>query len=98
MNYFAKINGLPEYGDRVNIFNININGIITLKVKNIPIFCKVIGTTPTMIKVIDLDIAVTNECIKFKLKNSINITTKGYLTFTRKIYKLNNVIYLENGV
>ena len=50
----AIMTGLPEYGGRANIDNVNINDVITYNVKGYWIFSVVIGTTPTMIQVVDL--------------------------------------------
>ena len=51
MNCFAVINGLPVYGLRAKINNVNVNDIITYKVNGIFIFSVVVGTTATMIQV-----------------------------------------------
>ena len=54
-NYIAYSDNL-QIGNRINTENdSNINDIITLKVKGRQIYCKIIGYTPTMIKVHDLD-------------------------------------------
>lgn len=91
--YYAKITTLPKYGERVNEYNVEEGDIITLKVKNRPIFCKVIGFTPTMIKVVDLKCHIYDDSIQFKISNKVNDTTKGMLSKTREMYKIIDVIY-----
>ena len=90
---FAKINGLPIYE---RLTDININDIITLKVNNIQIFCKIVGYTQTrMIKVVELESRITDINISFIEKtNFINPTTKNILSKTRKMHKITNIIYL----
>jgi hypothetical protein len=53
-NKFGVMTGLPEYGERANIVNVNIDDIITYRVKGYWVFSVVIGTTSTMIQVVDL--------------------------------------------
>ena len=53
-NPIAKLNNLPEFGDKITKNNIQINDIITCEVNNRQIYCKVIDVTNTMIKVNDL--------------------------------------------
>ena len=67
---FAKINGLPIKERLINNnSNSNINDIITLKVNNIPIFCKIVGYTQTrMINVIELEPLITDINISFIAK------------------------------
>jgi len=92
---FAKINGLP-IKERLIDNNSNINDIITLKVNNIQIFCKIVGYTQTrMIKVVELESRITDINISFIEKtNFINPTTKNILSKTRKMHKITNIIYL----
>jgi hypothetical protein len=90
MRYIAKINGLPTYE---RLTKIQSNDIITLQVKKQQIFCKIIGETPTMIKVIELYTEITNKNIKFKEAPIINVVTKNYLDKRRKIYKITNIIH-----
>lgn len=86
---FAKINGLPIKERLINN-NSNINDIITLKVNNIQIFCKIVGYTPTrMIKVVELEPLITDINISFIEKtNFINPTTKIFLVKHEKCIKL----------
>jgi len=91
INRFALMTGLPEYGLRVNINNVNINDIITYRVKGYWIFSVVLGTTPTMIKVVDLICENTNNGINLYINNEQNATTKCLLKPTRKIFKVRNV-------
>jgi len=86
-----------QHGNRIYTDNdTNINEIITLKVKNRQIFCKIIGYTQTMIKVHDVNLEYDSytNCIKFKIAdNYINPVTHGYLDKKRRMYNLDNVIY-----
>ena len=94
---FAKINGLPIKERLIdNNSNSNINDIITLKVNNIQIFCKIVGYTQTrMIKVVELEPLITDINISFIEKtNFINPNTKNILSKTRKMHKITNIIYM----
>jgi hypothetical protein len=91
---FAVMNGLPEYGERANIVNINIDDIITYKVKGLWVFSAVIGTTPTMIKVIDLSCENTIDGVNLYINRKQNSTTKCLLKPSRRIFKVRNIIRL----
>lgn len=88
---FAWMNRLPEYGERVILSNVRINDVITYKVKDRWVFSLVSGTTPTMIKVVDLICENTNVGISLYINHEQNTTTKGLLKPTRKIFKIRNV-------
>ena len=93
-NPIAKLINLPEFGDKITKNNIQINDIITCEVNNRQIYCKVIDVTNTMIKVNDLISEIKNNEILFYVDDKINKTHNGYLSFTRKINKINNIIIL----
>ena len=65
-NKFAVMTGLPEYGERANIANVNLDDVITYRVKGYWVFSVVIGTTTTMIQVVDLfvptTLSINNPC------------------------------------
>ena len=89
---FAVMTGLPVYGERANIENVNIDDVITYKVEGLWIFSKVIGTTPTMIKVFDLFCENTEDGINLYINYEQNCTTKCLLKPTRRIFKVKNVV------
>ena len=91
MKRFALMNGLPEYGDRANINNVNTNDVITYKVKGVWLFSVCLGTTPTMIKVVDLICENTNYGVNLYKNNEQNTTTKCLLNPRRRIFKVTNV-------
>jgi len=91
VNRFALMTGLPEYGERANINNVNINDVITYRVKGYWVFSVVLGTTPTMIKVVDLICENTNNGVILYINNEQNITTKCLLSPTRRIFKVRNI-------
>jgi len=92
MKLLAIINGLPLYdSERINLDNININDIITYKINGYQNYSVVIGTTPTMIKVLDLICENTNTSINFYINNKINEITKNFISPSRKIYKVINI-------
>ena len=84
----AKLNGLPIFGNKITKNNIYVNDIVTCEVNNIRIYCIVKDITDTMIKVSDLHTEITNINIIFYICDKINNTHKGYLSFTRNIYKI----------
>jgi hypothetical protein len=84
IKYIAKTKGLPIF-KRLDNSNIRENDIITLKVKKSPIFCKIVGETPTMIKVVELYAVTNNGITKFIEKSIVNSVTKNYLDKKRKI-------------
>ena len=89
---FAVMTGLPVYGERANIENVNIDDVITYKVEGLWIFSKVIGTTPTMIKVFDLFCENTEDGVNLYINYEQNCTTKCLLKPTRRIFKVKNVV------
>ena len=84
---------MPIYGDRATFENINNNDIITLKINNNRYYCIVVEKTNTMIKIKKLNISIEENKIIFNINDEIDETTKNYLSFSRKIYKLQNTIY-----
>ena len=91
-NKIAVMTGLlPEYGERANIFNVNIDDIITYRVKGYWVFSLVLGTTPTLIKVVDLICENTIDVVNLYINNKQNTTTKCSLNPTRKIFKVRNI-------
>ena len=90
-NKFAIMTGNPIYGDRVNIDNVNINDVITYKVNGYWVFSFVIGTTSTMIKVVDLICENTVDGVNLYINNEQNTTTKCLLNPTRMIFKVINI-------
>ena len=68
---FAVITGLPIYGERANILNVEVNDVVSYKVKGRWIFSVVIGTTPTMIKVVfgKLSARFFNKSVNIALLN-----------------------------
>ena len=90
-NKFAIMTGLPEYGERANIFNVNIDDVITYKVKGYWVFSAVIGTTQTMIQVIDLICENTINGVNLYINRNQNSTTKCLLKPSRRIFKVRNI-------
>ena len=90
-NKFGIMTGLPEYGERVNIINVNIDDVITYRVKGYWVFSLVISTTPTMIKVIDLFCENTNDGVNLYINKEQNSTTKCLLSPSRRIFKIKNI-------
>jgi len=88
---FAVMNGLPIYGNRATIANVNIDDVITYKVKGYWIFSVVIGTTQTMIKVFDLRCEITIDGVNLYENIEKNPTTKCLLDEKRKIFKVINL-------
>ena len=93
LNYFAQILGLPKHEYRAKIENVKVNDIITCKVDGKWIFCKVDGTTPTMIKVSDLQSDIENNAICLYLIQNKNPITNGLLNENRRIFFVENVRY-----
>ena len=89
---FAVMTGLPVYGERANIENVNIDDVITYRVEGLWIFSIVIGTTPTMIKVFDLFCENTEDGINLYINYEQNCTTKCLLKPTRRIFKVKNIV------
>ena len=90
-NKFAVMTGLPEYGERANIVNVNIGDVITYPVKGYKVFSVVIGTTPTMIKVVDLFCENTINGVNLYKNRRQNSTTKCLLNPSRRIFKVINI-------
>jgi len=90
-NKFAIMTGLPEYGERANIVNVNIDDVITYRVKGYWVFSAVIGTTPTMIQVIDLICENTINGVNLYINRNQNYTTKCLLKPSRRIFKVRNI-------
>ena len=90
-NKFAVIYGLPEYGERVNIVNVNIDDVITYRVKGYWVFSVVIGRTTTMIQVVDLFCENTVNAINLYINKKQNSTTKNLLNSSRRIFKVINI-------
>ena len=90
-NKVAVMTGLCEYGERANIVNVNLDDIITYRVKGYWVFSVVIGTTSTMIQVVDLFCENTIDGVNLYINRETNSTTKGLLTPDRKIFKVTNV-------
>ena len=93
-NKFAVMTGLPEYRERANIGNVNLNDVITYRVKGYWIFSVVIGTTPTMIQVVDLFCENTIYGVNLYINRKQNSTTKCLLKPSRRIFKVRNIIRL----
>ena len=94
MRCFAEMDGLPIYGDRAKIHNVIVDDIITYRVKGRWVFSVVTGTTPTMIKVTDLNCENTQHSVKLYIKPEKSSTTFGLLNDTRRIFKVQNITYL----
>lgn len=91
-NSFAIMTGLsPVYGERADINNVNINDIITYRVKGCWVFSVVLGTTASMIKVSDLICENTNDGVNLYINSEQNITTKCLLNPLRRIFKVRNI-------
>ena len=90
-NKFAVMNGLPEYGERANIVNVNIDDVITYRVKGYWVFSVVIGTTSTMISVVDLFCENTIDGVNLYINRTQNSTTKCLLKPSRRIFKVRNI-------
>ena len=90
-NKFAIMTGLPEYGESANIVNVNIDDVITYRVKGYWVFSAVIGTTPTMIQVIDLICENTINGVNLYINKKQNSTTKCLLKPSRRIFKVRNI-------
>jgi len=87
----AIMTGLPQYGGRANIDNVNINDVITYSVKGYWIFSVVIGTTPSMIKVVDLFCENTINGVNLYINKIQNSTTKCLLSPSRRLFKVRNI-------
>jgi len=87
------IKEMPIYGDRATFENINNDDIITLKINNKREYCIVVGKTDTMIKIKKLNILLEENKITFIINDNIDEITKNYVSFSRKIFKLQNVVY-----
>ena len=85
-NKFAVMTGLPEYGERANIVNVNLDDVITYRVRGYWVFSVVIGTTPTMIKVVDL--FCENNIDGVNINRKQNSTTKCLLNHHEEYLKL----------
>lgn len=90
-NKFAVMTGVPEYGERANIVNVNIDDVISYRVKGLWVFSLVIGTTPTMINVIDLICENTDYGVNLYINHEKNPTTKCSLKPSRRIFKVRNI-------
>jgi hypothetical protein len=90
-NKFGVMTGLPEYGERANIVNVNIDDIITYRVKGYWVFSVVIGTTSTMIQVVDLFCENTIDGVNLYINTTQNSTTKCLLNPSRRIFKVKNI-------
>ncbi len=88
---FGVMTGLLEYGERANIVNVNLDDIITYRVKGYWVFSVVIGTTTTMIQVVDLFCENTIDGINLYINRKQNPTTKCLLKPSRRIFKVRNV-------
>ena len=91
---FAIMSGLPMYNQRAKVGNVIINDIITYRVKGKWIFSVVTGTTPSSIKVNDLNCEITADSVRFYYKNVKNSTTDNVITDDRRIFKVSNITYL----
>jgi hypothetical protein len=91
LNKFALMTGLPEYGERAYVDNVNIGDVITYRVNGVWIFSAVIGTTPSMIKVVDLICEIDTNQVTLYKNNNKNTTTNCRLKTTRRIFKVRNV-------
>jgi hypothetical protein len=91
INKFAVMNGMPKYGERANIVNVNIDDVITYRVKGYWVFSVVIGTTATMIQVVDLFCENTIDGVNLYINRKQNYTTKCLLNPSRRIFKVRNI-------
>ena len=87
------INELPIYGERATYENIDNNNIVAVKINNKREYCIVVDKTDTMIKIKKLNILLEENKIIFTINDNIDETTKNYLSFSRKIFKLQNTVY-----
>ena len=94
MNCFAIIHGLPVYGLRAKINNVNINDVITYKVNGIFIFSVVTGTTPVIFDDPDLICENTPNGINLYINHKQNYITKCLLKESRRMIKIKNVYIL----
>ena len=90
-NKFAVMTGLPEYGERANLANVNIDDVITYRIKGYWVFSVVIATTPSMIKVVDLYCENTIDGVNLYINRQQNSTTKCMLNPSRRIFKVRNI-------
>ena len=90
-NQFGVMNGLPVYGERADINNVNKNDVITYKVKGCWVFSVVMGTTPTMINVVDLICENTIDGVNLYISSEQNITTKCSLNTKGRMFKVRNI-------
>jgi hypothetical protein len=91
INCFGLINGLPEYGDRVDISNTNIGDVITYKLNGSRIFSVILGITQTNVKFVDLICENTTDGIILYISNEKNIATKCLSSPLRRLFKVKNV-------
>ena len=90
-NKFAVMTGLPEYSERANIVNVNLDDVITYRVKGYWVFSVVTGTTTTMIQVVDLFCENTIDGVNLYINRKQNFTTKCLLNPSRRIFKVRNI-------
>lgn len=85
MSYICTID---RHINTIKTKDLNINDIVTYRVKDEQIFSKIIHVTQTMYKVKNLNIDIKDNRIYFFEKEDINSVTKNYLSKTRKILKI----------
>jgi len=88
---FALMTGLPEYDERATPVNLNLDDIITYKVGGYSVFSVVIKIESSSIQVVDLICENTIDGVNLYINKKINPTTKGWLNWTRAIFKVRNV-------
>ena len=90
-NKFAVMTGVPEYGERATIVNVKLGDVLSYKVKGRLTISVVIGTTHTMIKVVDLICENTIDGVNLYINSKQNSTTKCSLNPSRRIFKVTNI-------
>jgi len=88
---YAETIGLPRYGERVNLNNVNEGQIITYKAGKKQRYSVVKKTSGTEIEVdFNLTLEVTNERVIFYKNSEIYPSTRNKLLPTRLIFKVIN--------
>jgi hypothetical protein len=87
---YAETIGLPIYGERVNLNNVNEGEIITYPAGKKQKYSVVEKIKLKTIKVTNLTLEVTNERVNFYKNSEIYPSTSNYLGVGRKIFKVTN--------
>lgn len=91
--FFGFMSGLPLCEQRITRDNVKINDVLHYMIDGRPVYSVVLYKTNTMIKVKDLYCEITMDAIHLYLKDEVNPITKCELCFSRKMFKVSNILY-----